>query len=73
MIEREPSPDSGGTIEGQKIWYDYAGKTNSTYEGIQVLPLFIAQVLPDSTTRFTRTDRNSIGAVTNGISTYWAP
>jgi YD repeat-containing protein len=67
---REPSPDSGGTIEGQKTWYDYAGKTNNAYEGTQVLPLFVAQVLPDGTTRFTRSLRNDFGAVTNEISTY---
>ena len=23
-MERDPSPDNGGTIEGQKTWYDYA-------------------------------------------------
>jgi hypothetical protein len=67
---REPSPDSGGMIEGQKTWYDYTGKTNNAYEGTQVLPLFVAQVLPDGTTRFTRSLRNSFGAVTNEISTY---
>jgi RHS repeat-associated protein len=69
-LEREPSPDNGGTIEGQKTWYDYSGKTNTEYEGTQVNPLFVAQVLPDGSTHFTRTDRNSIGAVTNEISTY---
>src|SRR5207249_2655884 len=25
-LERHPSPDAAGTIEGQKTWYDYAGK-----------------------------------------------
>lgn len=69
-FEREPSTDSAGTIEGQKTWYDYAGKINSSYQGTQVQPLFVARVLPDGTTSFTRTDRNSFGAVTNEISTY---
>jgi hypothetical protein len=69
-LQREPSPDSAGLIEGQKTWYDYAGKTNNAYEGTQVEPLFVAQVLPDGTTRFTRSLRNSFGAVTNEISTY---
>lgn len=69
-MERDPSPDTNGTIEGQKIWYDYAGKTNSAYEGTQVEPLYVAQVLPDGTTRFTRSLRNSLGAVTNEVSTY---
>ena len=44
---RDFSPDSGGTIEGQKTWYDYAGKTNLEYEGTQSQPLFVARVLPD--------------------------
>jgi RHS repeat-associated protein len=71
-LERDPSPDTAGTIEGQKTWYDYAGKTNTEYEGTQVEPLFVAQVLPDSTTRFTYSLRNSLGAVTTNISTYSA-
>ena len=69
---RDPSPDLAGAIEGQKTWFDYAGKTNSATEGTQSVPLFIGQVLPDGTTRFTRTERNSIGSVTNEISTYSA-
>ena len=71
-LERDPSPDIGGTIEGQKTWYDYAGKPSSEYEGTQVEPLFIAQVLPDGSTRFTQLPRNSQGATTNEISTYSA-
>jgi RHS repeat-associated protein len=69
-VEREPSPDPAGTIEGQKTWYDYVGKTNSQYEGTQVLPLYVARVLPDGTTSFTRTDRNAVGNVTTNVSTY---
>jgi RHS repeat-associated protein len=69
-MERAPSPDSGGTIEGQKTWYDYLGKTNNAYEGTQFRPLFVAQVLPEGTTKFSRLMRNDIGAVTNEISTY---
>jgi YD repeat-containing protein len=76
-MQRDPSPDGSGTVEGQKIWYDYDGKANSfttgdnlEYEGTQFLPLFVAKVLPDGTTSFTRTDRNSFGAVTDEISTY---
>ncbi|PWU15252.1 MAG: hypothetical protein C5B50_15740 [Verrucomicrobia bacterium] len=67
-MERLPSPD--GVTEGQKIWYDYAGKTNSQYEGTQSQPLLVAQVLPDGTTRFTRTGRNSLGFTTSETSTY---
>jgi RHS repeat-associated protein len=68
--EREPSPDAGGTIEGQITWYDYAGKTNSEYEGTQVVPLYVARVLPDGTTYFTRNDCNLLGNVLTNVSTY---
>jgi len=71
-MERDPSPDNGGNIEGQKTWYDYAGKTNTEYEGTQVVPLFVAQVLPNGTPQFTYSLCNSFGAVTNRISTYSA-
>jgi YD repeat-containing protein len=71
-MARDPSPDSAGAIEGQKTWYDYAEKFNAEYQGNQVMPLFVARVLPDGTTStsFTRTARNSFGAVTNEVSTY---
>jgi RHS repeat-associated protein len=71
-LTREPSADNGAAVEGQKTWYDYAGKTNNAYEGTQTLPLFAAQVLPDGSTRFTRTDRNTLGLVTTNVSTYGA-
>jgi RHS repeat-associated protein len=71
-MERDPSPDAGGSIEGQKTWYDYTGKANAEYEGTQIMPLFVARVLPDGTTSFTRTDRNSLGAAIDEISTYSA-
>ena len=69
-MERDPSPDTGGTVEGQKTWYDYAGKTNNACEGTQIMPLFTAHVLPDGTTSFIRTDCNAFGATTNEVSTY---
>lgn len=59
-LERDPSPDSGGTIEGQKTWYDYAGKTNLEYEGFQFSPLFVARTLPDGSASFVKTDRNPV-------------
>jgi RHS repeat-associated protein len=71
-MKRDPSPDSAGTIQGQKTWYDYAGKTNSEYIGTQVMPLLAARVLPDGTTSFTRTECNSMGAMTAEVSTYSA-
>ncbi|MBI3851947.1 MAG: RHS repeat-associated core domain-containing protein [Verrucomicrobia bacterium] len=72
-LTREPSPDSAGTTEGQKTWYDHAGKTNSAYQGTQILPLFVARVLPDGTTSFARTERNDWGAVTSQVDTYTKP
>ena len=67
---RKPSPDSGGFMEGQKIWYDYAGKTDPASEGSQPLPLFIAQVLPDGTSSLVRNDHNSLGNVLTNVTTY---
>ena len=67
-MERQPSPD--GTNEGQKTWHDYAGKTNINYIGTQAWPLFVANVLPDGTTSYVRSERNSLGNVTNQVSTY---
>ena len=69
-IERDSSPDSAGSIAGQMTWYDYAGKTNSEYEGNQINPLFVAKTLPDTSTYFVRTERNSFGQVTAVTSTY---
>ena len=67
-LERAPSQD--GTTAGQVTWYDYAGKTNASYEGAQSLPLFVAQVLPNGSTHFVRNDRNANGFTTNEVSTY---
>jgi YD repeat-containing protein len=69
-MKRSPSPDSYGAVPGQMTWYDYAGKTNSAYEGTQVLPLLNARVLPDDTTAFAWKTRNSLGAATTNINTY---
>jgi RHS repeat-associated protein len=69
-MEREPSPDSGGVAEGQKTWYDYSGKTLTSTRGTQINPLVVAQVLPDGTTRFSRTERNVWGSATNEVTTY---
>jgi RHS repeat-associated protein len=69
-MEQDPSPDSAGDIPGQQTWYDYAGKTNNSYEGTQILPLIVGRVLPDGTSSFAWTARNNYGAVTTNISTY---
>jgi YD repeat-containing protein len=67
-MERLPSAD--GTTEGQKTWYDHAGKTNINYLGTQSSPLIVARVLPDGTSSYWRTDRNSWGSVSNEVNTY---
>ena len=69
-LSRRPSADMGGSTEGQKVWYDYAGKTNTEYVGRQALPLFEAQVLPDGTTAFVRTERTSSGLPSLRAETY---
>jgi RHS repeat-associated protein len=69
-LERDPSPDAGGTLGGQKTSYDYTGKPASNSEGSQNLPLFVARVLSDGTTSFSRSDRNTLGLVTTNASTF---
>jgi RHS repeat-associated protein len=69
-IEREPSPDSAGTIPGQMIWYDYVNKTSSENQGGLDVPQLIARVLPDGTTAFSHMDRNYVGVVLTNINTY---
>ncbi|HEY3854175.1 MAG TPA: RHS repeat-associated core domain-containing protein [Verrucomicrobiae bacterium] len=69
-MQRDPSPDNLGLIEGQKTWYDYAGKTNFQYEGTQFLPLITARIVPDGTTSLTYQARNAAGSVTTNISTF---
>jgi RHS repeat-associated protein len=69
-MEREPSPDNHGTIEGQKTWYDYPGKPESDFIGAQNSPSLVARVLPDGTTAFVNNNYNLFGLPTNIISTY---
>ncbi len=69
-MERAASPD--GSTPGQRVYYDYEGKTNTEYAGTQVLPLFVTFRMPDGTTNFVRTERNSLGAVTRSIATWSA-
>jgi RHS repeat-associated protein len=65
---QEPSPD--GSTDGQRIWFDYAGKSASFYQGTNSDPLFVAYILPDGTSAFTRYERNSKSYPTNTVSTY---
>ncbi|HEX5219408.1 MAG TPA: hypothetical protein VFZ59_07555 [Verrucomicrobiae bacterium] len=71
-FERAPSQD--GSTPGQYTWFDHPDKSaGEVYTGSSKLPSMVALTLPDSNTRFTRLTRNSIGAVTNAVSTYTAP
>src|SRR5436190_11831335 len=77
-MERLPSPD--GSTEGQKTWYDHAGKASPDFQPDplpedqvarhQLLPLFVARVLPDGTTWFERNEYNGFGGITQKIDTY---
>jgi RHS repeat-associated protein len=60
-MEVLPSPEVDGAKEGQKIWYDYQGKADTTVEGTESRPLSIAYVLPDGTTHWTRYERDPSG------------
>src|SRR2546422_122454 len=70
---RNGSPD--GNVEGQKTWFDYAGKVaqpNGTWGalGTNYNPLFIARVLPDGSSWFNSFIRNQWGQPTKVIGTY---
>ncbi|HEY3762423.1 MAG TPA: hypothetical protein VGN23_11815, partial [Verrucomicrobiae bacterium] len=68
-FERDPSPDSAGTIEGQKTWYDYY-YDNLIATGDQLLPMTVARLLPDGSTAYTWIARNVWGNPFFTISTY---
>jgi RHS repeat-associated protein len=65
---RLPSPD--GIKAGPVTWYDYAGKPNTWTEGTNGRPSFVARVLPDGTSQFTRFERNLYNRPTRMVSTY---
>ncbi len=69
-VARHPSPDR--YTEGQKIWYDYAGKdaSNPRVEGTNSRPSIIGRVLPDTTSQFVYFERNNWWKRTNIVSTY---
>jgi RHS repeat-associated protein len=79
-MQRDPSPD--GVQNGQKTWYDYAGKsptlttngsvvtTNWYSGGSSALPKVVAFVLQDGTSRFTFKEYNGLGNLTNQVSTW---
>jgi len=69
-LVREACPDNAGAIQGVKSWYDYAGKTNSAYEGSNPhpcsRPACARMEIPDSRA----TERNTNGWITSEVSTY---
>ena len=71
-IERAPSPDAAGTIEGQKTWYDYAGKPpgQPALSGSQNLPSLIARRLPDGSTWYEYYQRDGWGRTLSITRTY---
>ena len=71
-LQRQPSPDSIGAVDGQKTWYDYAAKPSGSMIGNQMLPLFVASVLPGGTSHFVREDRNNLGLPTRTVETWSA-
>jgi hypothetical protein len=67
-MERTASAD--GVANGQKTWYDYTGKPAADTRGTQILPLFVARVLPSGASSFSHMLRNSWGKPTQTDSTY---
>lgn len=51
--ERDPSPDAGGAIEGQRVWYNYPGKPSPELAGDAPISC-IARLLPDTTSQYAR-------------------
>ena len=68
-MERDPSPDSAGAVEGQKTWYYYYGG-DFVYAGIQFLPWQVGRLLPDGHSAVATTYRNSWGNVLTSIASY---
>src|SRR5262249_6072142 len=71
-VQREPSPD--GAIPGQTKWYDYEGKPSGTnwLEGTKNLPRLVGWLLPDGNSRYSYSDRNSLGRPTRIIESWSA-
>jgi RHS repeat-associated protein len=70
--EQSPTVD-GGTNQGKIKWYDYSGKFSGdpTQRGTQVLPAETSTVMPDGTTTYKVTTRNTLGKPTLEIES-WA-
>lgn len=67
-VEREPSPD--GSSEGQKTFYDYAGKSTNHLQGTSSQVAVIALKQPSGSTDYTWSRYNASGFITNHVSKY---
>src|SRR5436309_583550 len=69
-VLRMHSPD--GVKEGQKTWFDYAGKPPSlnSNEGTNSRPAIVARVLPDTTSQYVHFDRNDWRNPAQIVATY---
>jgi len=61
--EQAPSPDAGAT-EGQVTFFNYTGKPSAIEQGNQSLPAVESRVMPDGSTWYRETARNSLGLPT---------
>jgi RHS repeat-associated protein len=68
-LEQAPSPDDA--TWGQKVWFDYGGKTGGNWtRGTNTVPRLVAQILPDGASRYAYTETNPLRNPTRTISTY---
>ncbi|MDA1276340.1 MAG: hypothetical protein O2960_20175 [Verrucomicrobia bacterium] len=68
---RDASPD--GLVDGQKTWLDYDGQPSSSTRGTRIQPRFVAQAVPGNPARWSRSQRNPWGHVTEWLSSYTDP
>ncbi len=70
--ERDPSPDAGGAIEGNRTWYAY---TNLAPADVLTTPQIgcIAQILPGGSNQYTTYSYYFTGLVENNVQSYSTP
>jgi RHS repeat-associated protein len=69
-MEREPSPDDGGTIAGKMTWYGYPGKPDFHTQGSSDYPSVVIKVLPDGSEQYVIYQVDQWGNRTNVITTF---
>jgi len=67
-MERQASPAMG--TEGRKVWYGYLNRPHEGVQGPSRHPNWIADVLPDGSTRYAYQLFDQFGHLTNHITTY---